>query len=494
MALMIRDSPFGLNPPPHVVPPEWHEAPMPVMVEGRRGVGRANRVSSEEYFNVHGSLNLQNRTNKAVPFCETHGTDITPKKFQPLLPGYRRANDTVAENPLRCWRGIVASVLALMVGFAMNLPHAFGDNANDDLSTALEALQRAEQLDATLLREQWRVVAKADRSDLSKILDAINRADALGANWLTMAVDAVLERDASSDAQTRETLTGFIVDSSNAPIARKTALAALQRIDRAAANELAVQLIDDPVAEFRRPGVAARIAKAAQLAEAGAATAEQLEAYREALNFARDADQVNEIAKAMESAGAPVKLADHFGFIQHWQISGPFDNTKGAGFDQAYPPELLDLKSGKLPSQLPRSDGDSPAEWKSFAADEDTGNVDLNKAISPVEQGIAYGLAQFDYQGDGEVELRFQVQNSFKCWLNGELIYAQPIGHTGNFFDQYRVPVKLNQGSNVLLIKSCQTEPLQDIDWFKVWQFAVRVSDSTGAAIDFTQHPTMTTN
>ena len=357
----------------------------------------------------------------------------------------------------------------------------------DDLTQALEALQRAEQQEPYALREHWRIVARADASELPRILQTMNAADPTGANWLTMAIDAVLEHDSSNKTQVQRTLTDFLLDTNNAAIARKTALAALQRVEPEAAQDVALQLIDDPVSELRRPGVAARLEKATALAESGATQETQLAAYREALKHARDADQVKAIAKAMDELGSPVKLADHFGYLQQWRIAGPFENAKGSGFDQAYPPEKLDLTSGKVATELPRSDGESPEGWRAFTAEEDTGNVDLNKAIRPVEQGIAYGLAEFDYQGDAQVEIRFQVQNSFKCWLNGELIYSQPIGHTGNFFDQYQVPVKLKQGANVLLIKSCQTEPLQDIDWFKVWQFAVRLTDSTGAAIDFTQ-------
>lgn len=388
--------------------------------------------------------------------------------------------------PLQWWIGVPC----LVVYIALMASQATAAVFDDKLSDALKILQESEQQNAEQLREQWLIVADANGEDLSEILQAINSADHLGANWLAMAVGAVLERSGPVDSEVEKGLVSFLADSANTAIARKTALAALQRVNPDVASEVALGLIADPVAELRRPAVDARIKKAAAMADDNESKETQLSAYREALIHARDADQVKSIAKAMNELGSPVKLADHFGFVQHWQISGPFDNAKGSGFDQAYPPEKLSVRSGKMLAQLPQVDDASVDGWKLFSADEDSGEVDLNQAVSPVEQGIAYGIAQIDYQGEEDVELRFQVQNSFKCWLNGELIYSQPIGHTGNFFDQYRVPVKLKRGSNLLLIKSCQTEPLQDIDWFKVWQFAVRLSDSTGAAVEFTQ-PTM---
>ena len=68
-------------------------------------------------------------------------------------------------------------------------------------------------------------------------------------------------------------------------------------------------------------------------------------------------------------------------------------------------------------------------------------------------------------------------------WLNGKLVFEQPIGHTGNFFDQYTVPVKLQAGPNLILIKSCQTPGPAEHPFLKNWQFGLRVCDATGAAV-----------
>jgi hypothetical protein len=69
------------------------------------------------------------------------------------------------------------------------------------------------------------------------------------------------------------------------------------------------------------------------------------------------------------------------------------------------------------------------------------------------------------------------------------MVMAQPVGHTGNFFDQYTVPVTLRKGANLIVVKSVQIEPPQADPWFSAWQFCVRVSDETGAAILATDRP-----
>ncbi len=47
--------------------------------------------------------------------------------------------------------------------------------------------------------------------------------------------------------------------------------------------------------------------------------------------------------------------------------------------------------------------------------------------------------------------------------------------------DQYRLPIQLQKGKNTILVKLCQDE--QEKPWTKEWQFQLRVSDATGAAI-----------
>jgi hypothetical protein len=66
-------------------------------------------------------------------------------------------------------------------------------------------------------------------------------------------------------------------------------------------------------------------------------------------------------------------------------------------------------------------------------------------------------------------------------WLNGAVIAAHNIYHSGDFFDQYVAKVDLRAGENVVLAKVCQNA--QTDSWARVWQFRLRVCDDTGGAI-----------
>ena len=117
------------------------------------------------------------------------------------------------------------------------------------------------------------------------------------------------------------------------------------------------------------------------------------------------------------------------------------------------------------------------------------GNVDLNKAIGEHLDAVGYGAAIFDSERDQPAELRLRQQNSAKVWVNGDLVFSQAIGHTGNFFDQYIVPVDLKKGPNLILVKSCQWPGPVEHPFFRNWQLSVRVTDQTGDAILSTNRP-----
>src|SRR5436305_850762 len=64
-----------------------------------------------------------------------------------------------------------------------------------------------------------------------------------------------------------------------------------------------------------------------------------LDACKKVLRHARDRDQVDRAAKLLGQLGVDVDLTAHYGFVTRWLVAGPFDNSKGAGFHRAYPPE-----------------------------------------------------------------------------------------------------------------------------------------------------------
>ena len=169
-----------------------------------------------------------------------------------------------------------------------------------------------------------------------------------------------------------------------------------------------------------------------------------------------------------------------------WYIVGPFDNTGGEQFETAYPPESLSLQAYEdiVSGDVGTMDGKSgKIAWKKVQAKATNGDVALNDEIQKLRDVLGYGATVFVSDGPQQVDVRLRLQNSFKIWLNGKLLLAQPVGHTGNSFDQYKVRADLQPGKNLLVVKSCQVNLSGATEFYDNWHFCVRVCDSTGAAI-----------
>ncbi|NIP97372.1 MAG: hypothetical protein GWO24_29625, partial [Akkermansiaceae bacterium] len=70
-------------------------------------------------------------------------------------------------------------------------------------------------------------------------------------------------------------------------------------------------------------------------------------------------DQIQEIAKELSGKlGQEVDLPRHFGFLTHWQVIGPFDNSERKGFDTVFPPE----EEINLKAAYPGKDG-TEVKW-----------------------------------------------------------------------------------------------------------------------------------
>jgi len=107
--------------------------------------------------------------------------------------------------------------------------------------------------------------------------------------------------------------------------------------------------------------------------------------------------------------------------------------------------------------------------------------VDMNKACGKLKEVVAYATTDFYSDQARAVELRLGGKNSWKVWLNGKLLFARDEYHTNAEIDQYPMPVQLQPGRNVILVKVCQNEEVQE--WTNEWEFQLRVTDSLGTPI-----------
>jgi hypothetical protein len=324
-------------------------------------------------------------------------------------------------------------------------------------------------------------LAQSPASRIPELLSAIGEANDLAANYLRSAIDTIVDRTLSSNSTipARE-LNAFLANTKNHPRARRLAYEILLRIAPEETARLIPSFANDPSVELRYDAVELLI-KTAESLKPSKNKGETIKAFRTALDAARDQKQIDSITTELRALGEEVDLPKHFGFLTHWRIIGPFDNTNLAGFDKPFPPEkeLLfdaeyDGKNGKV-------------RWTETATGQDYGKVDLNKPLGELKEVTGYATTVFNSPITGPAELRLGCKNGWKLWLNGKLLFSRDEYHRGARIDQYRMPVTLNKGPNTLLIKLCQNADVKD--WTKEWEFQLRVCDSTGTAILATDRP-----
>ncbi len=360
-------------------------------------------------------------------------------------------------------------------------------HGSDESVTALLSTLKAvgpENAGQALAANAWRKLAAVDARQLPNVLAGLDDAGPLAANWIRSAVDAIVERSDvktagsshKGDALPRSELERFLFDTNHSARARRLAYEILLRGDPSLADRVLPKALDDPSLELRRDAVARVLAEADRIAAAEPIDqASAVAAYQKAFDAARDSDQVKHAAEQLAHLGQHVNLPEHFGFITDWLVVGPFDNREKKGFAVAYPPEAgVDFAA----SYTGKTDD---VKWREFATNDPYGQVDLNRAVGKQLGAMAYAAAEFASDRDRDVELRLGTENACKLWLNGKLLLASEVYHSSTAMDQFIGRGTLKAGRNLILLKICQNE--QTEDWAQVWQFQLRVCDSTGKAI-----------
>jgi hypothetical protein len=266
----------------------------------------------------------------------------------------------------------------------------------------------------------WNAVAALDAASIPRVLEGLDGANAYAANWLRSAVDAIAAR---SEALPVEALVAYLGDAGHDPRGRRLAWELIRDRDPAAAERLIEGMLDDPSVELRRDAVQRVIDAAARAETAG--DAGSVDAYRRALAAARDVDQIRTVVKALEKTGERIDLPRHFGFLTHWQVVGPFDNTGEAGFAAVYPPEDI---AGAAPDPGVVFTGKEGRElrWQPLVTADPYGMVDINKAYPGPDDGlkevVAYAAAGFESDRERDAEIRLGCKNAWKIWHNGRRI------------------------------------------------------------------------
>lgn len=377
-----------------------------------------------------------------------------------------------------------AVVKSVSVKWVIGLALIAANVARADPATAIARLQNVgpKGADNEAAAQAWQELVAGDVARLPTIISGLDAAGPLGLNYLRSAVEALADRalKAGQSLPVAE-LEKLVRDTSHKPRTRRLAFEILVRGDATATERLVPTFIDDPSVELRRDAVARLMAQAAaQAREAKDEAAQKAAAvalYRQALNAARDLDQVEELAKVLEKLGEKVDLPTHFGFVMHWRLLGPFDNAGEKAFDVAYPPE----SEINLAASYPGKNEGQKVSWIEHTTTDSMGKVDLNKALGKANGVVGYALAEFVAADARAVELRLGCICANKVWLNGEPLGGHKVYHSGARVDQYVFPGKLRPGKNLILLKILQNE--QTETWAQDWDFQLRVCDATGTAI-----------
>ncbi len=396
----------------------------------------------------------------------------------PLYPSWKQ----------HCFRAIVrAGTLAACL--TMSAPVCMADVLSDQLST-LRSIQPGDEKGLQQAASIAKQLSSSKELSLIQVLSAMKGASPIGKNWLVGLANGLHRR--SSATQTAE-LEKFLADKTQDGEARYTVFRWLTDNNEERKAQWLDEMLFDPSLEIRFDAVARALASSEEIDQARLTTL---------LDAARHPEQVAAVIARLGKAGVEVDEAKHFGFLTRWDFIGPFDNIGSKNFDKVYPVEtdwtrnqLADSYEGKTgkvtwiegTSEGPEKivglakNGEEKGRTEKKEKGPDQGLVDLAKLFNNEKGCIVYGKTTVNVPSDVDCEIRVGCINAQKVWVNGELVIANEVYHTGMQIDQYAVPVRLKAGENRILIKVCQNE--QKEAWAQQFTFQSRLCDSTGKAI-----------
>ena len=160
------------------------------------------------------------------------------------------------------------------------------------------------------------------------------------------------------------------------------------------------------------------------------------------------------------------KLFAELGYVDDWQIIGPFDNERGSGYRRSLAPEEgIDLEQ-----VLPGKERD--VRWRpNPARNHPLKRLSLAALFVPSEQVVAYLATALESTEARDLVLRLGTSAPFRVFLNGSEIAARDVERP-RFADQDRVLLRLGPGWNELLVKLAVEEG--------AWSFEARLTDLDG--------------
>lgn len=311
-------------------------------------------------------------------------------------------------------------------------------------------------------------------AQLSQVLAGMDGANPLATNWLRGVAEAIaLSHVRGGNELPIAELEKFFADTKHSPRGRRLAYELIASVDPTAEQRMIPPLQTDPSLELRFDAIKMAMDKAAEVEKTDKEAATQL--YAEAFSNVRDVEQTKQLAEKLKKLGEQVDLPTRMGFVVDWKLVGPFDNSQDLGWDKEFEPEQ------KIDFAAEYEGMKGSVKWIDHQSKDEFGMVDLNKALGKHKGAIAYAATEFVSEKDQTVDIRLGCITANKVWVNGDLVTANRVYHTGTAIDQYQGQAKLKKGKNLILARISQNE--QTESWAQDWRFQLRVSDSLGGPI-----------
>jgi hypothetical protein len=369
-------------------------------------------------------------------------------------------------------RFVLAQCLAALSIYLDNSPL----KAEDSLSVLGRSADNVQETSAI-----WHLLSQRTDLSVADVLLSMKGQSDMAKNWYLALAQKLADRNPVSAA---EDCLLLIERSQEDPTARFWAFLYLTEQQAESRERLLESMLEDSSPPLRYEAIKLRLNRLESAT--GESTETHRAEYENLLNVARLPSQVQEIAVKLRNSGREVDLLRHFGFVDRWLTTGPFDNKDQSGFNQVYGPEADYLEGNLLMDEgrfgevkYPGIHGD--VGWKVLTTTEQDGSVDLSEPYEKEKGALVYALANFTFPQELEAEVRVGSQNAVKVWVNGQLAISREVYHAGAQIDQYRGGVRLHAGENSVLVKICQNE--QTESWAQSWFFQLRFSDSSGRAV-----------
>ena len=361
--------------------------------------------------------------------------------------------------------GLLASLV--LASLVLGTPMALLADTDAEKLGVLRTIRPNNESDVKTAASVVKQLSESSDIGLIDVLKSMKGATLLGKNWLLGLANSLHRKSPES---ANDALRAFLMDASQDPEARYTVFRWLTDNDAELKAKMLDGMLQDSSPELRFEAVA-KVLNSSESLETGV--------LQSLLEASRHPEQIVAIIRRLGKQGVTVNQSKHFGFLDTWKLIGPFDNVGSKSFDKEYAVEL-DYAAGK--SLAGSYDGKSGAvQWVTETTADPEGIVDLAKVFNNEKGCIVYGLATVELPADLDCEIRVGCINAQKVWVNGKLVIANEVYHTGMQIDQYVAPIKLRAGKNQILVKVCQNE--QKEAWAQRYVFQARLCDSTGKAI-----------